>query len=72
MLEITSSGLNRVSRNIRRAGSNPIDAPYRAVNFGTIDLDWDAGTITLSLRGLTGSPVRRQIVRLDELRKRDK
>ena len=31
---------------------------YGAVNFGRIDIDWPAGEVRLTVRALTGEPVR--------------
>jgi hypothetical protein len=42
-------------------------AVYGAANFGTADIDWWEGTLTLSLRNEAGEPVRRHSLRLDEL-----
>jgi alkaline phosphatase D len=67
-VEITSSGINQVFPGNREAGPNRLGAVYGAPNFGTIDVDWWERTATLSLRSENGEPVRRQVVRLDELR----
>ena len=68
LLEITSSGINQVFAGNREAGPNRLGAVYGAANFGTADVDWWERTVTLSLRSENGEPVRRQVVRLDELR----
>jgi alkaline phosphatase D len=68
LVEITSSGINQVFPGNREAGPNRLGAIYGAPNFGTIDVDWWERTVTLSLRSENGEPVRRQVVRLDELR----
>ncbi|GEO13848.1 alkaline phosphatase D family protein [Microvirga aerophila] len=68
LVEITSSGINQVFPGNREAGPNRLGAVYGAPNFGTIDVDWWERTVTLSLRSENGEPVRRQVVRLDELR----
>jgi alkaline phosphatase D len=65
--EITSSGINQVFPGNQEAGPNRLGAVYGAPNFGTIDVDWWERTVTLSLRSENGEPVRRQVVRLDEL-----
>jgi alkaline phosphatase D len=67
LIEITSSGINQVFPGNREAGPNRLGAVYGAPNFGTIDVDWWERTVTLSLRSENGEPVRRQVVRLDEL-----
>ncbi|MGF9761680.1 alkaline phosphatase D family protein [Microvirga sp. 0TCS3.31] len=68
LVEITSSGINQVFPGNREVGPNRLGAVYGAPNFGTIDVDWWEGTVALSLRSGNGEPVRRQVVRLDELR----
>jgi alkaline phosphatase D len=65
--EITSSGINQVFPGNQEAGPNRLGAVYGAPNFGTLDVDWWERTVTLSLRSENGEPVRRQVVRLDEL-----
>lgn len=67
-VEITSSGINQVFPANREAGPNRLGAVYGAANFGTIDVDWWEGTLTLSLRNEAGEAVRRRAVPLDELR----
>jgi alkaline phosphatase D len=68
LIEITSSGINQVFPGNHEAGPNRLGAVYGAANFGTVNMDWWERTVTLSLRSENGEPVRRQVVRLDELR----
>jgi alkaline phosphatase D len=68
LVEITSSGINQVFPGNQEPGPNRLGAVYGAANFGTVDVDWWEGSLTLSLRGESGEPVRRTVVRLDELR----
>jgi alkaline phosphatase D len=68
LVEITSSGLNRSFPNNREPGPNRLGAVYGAPNFGTVDIDWWEGRVTLSVRGVNGEPARRHTVMLDELR----
>jgi alkaline phosphatase D len=72
LVEITSSGLNQAFPGNREAGPNRLGAVYGAENFGTVDVDWWERTITLSVRGENGEPVRRHVVRMDELRQGDR
>jgi alkaline phosphatase D len=71
LTEITSSGINRVFPGNDEPGPNRLGAVYGVANFGTVDVDWWARTLTLSLRGVNGEPVRREVVSLDALRPRD-
>jgi alkaline phosphatase D len=67
LTEITSSGLNRTFPGNREPGPNRIGAVYGAANFGTLDIDWWEGTITLSLRAENGEAVRRHTLSLQDL-----
>jgi alkaline phosphatase D len=44
-----------------------LGAVYGAENFGTIDIDWWAGTVTLAVRTMNGEPVRRVAIPLADL-----
>ena len=68
LVEITSSGINQVFPGNQEPGPNRLGAVYGAANFGTVDVDWWEGSLALSLRSESGEPVRRTVVRLDELR----
>jgi alkaline phosphatase D len=58
LYEITSSGLNMFYAAAQEAGPLRLGALYGRENFGTIDIDWWAGQVTLSVRALNGEPVR--------------
>ena len=58
LCELTSSGLNMFKAETREPGPLRLGPMYGAVNFGTIDIDWPAGEVRLSVRALTGEPVR--------------
>lgn len=60
--EITSSGLNMAYAHNRDIGPLRLGEVYGQDNFGTIDIDWQAGEITLSIRNMIGLPVRSAIV----------
>ena len=64
LYELTSSSLNRPWRAANEADSRQIGPALGAENFGAIDIDWDARTLTLSLRGLDGEALRRRVIRL--------
>jgi alkaline phosphatase D len=71
LVEITSSGLNQVFAANREAGPNRIGAVYGAANFGTVDVDWWEGQVTLSIRNEANEVVRRVSVKLSDLRSSD-
>jgi alkaline phosphatase D len=62
--EITSSGLNMTYAAAREAGPLRLGQVYGAANFGTVDIDWWAGRVTLAVRGVNGEPARRTVVAL--------
>ncbi len=68
LLEITSSGLTHSFPGSREPGPNRLGPVYGEINFGTVDIDWAAGAVTLAVRNDKGEPVRRHSVRLSELR----
>ena len=68
LIEITSSGINQVFPSNREAGPNRLGSVFGAAHFGTIDVDWWESSVTLSIRGMNGEPVRRLSVSLEELR----
>lgn len=70
LTEITSSGINKVFPGNREAGPNRLGAVYGAANFGTIDVDWWAGTVTLALRDEAGQVKRETSLRLADLKPR--
>jgi alkaline phosphatase D len=67
LYEITSSGLNMTYPAASEAGLRRLGAVYGRENFGTIDVDWWAGKVTLSVRALNGEPVRTVAVPLAAL-----
>ena len=62
--EITSSGLNMTYAAAREAGPLRLGQVYGAENFGTVDIDWWAGRITLTVRTVNGEPARRTVIAL--------
>ena len=54
-------------RRRREAGPLRLGAVYGAPNFGTVDIDWWAGRVTLSVRAANGEPVRRAVIALADL-----
>lgn len=66
--EITSSGLTQTYPGVSETSPTRLGAPYGVANFGTIDIDWWAGNLTVSLRGMNGEPVRRHVIEFSELR----
>jgi alkaline phosphatase D len=68
--DFTSSGLTHAYAGADEPGPNRVGALFGAVNFGTIEIDWWASTLTLSIRALNGEAVRRQVLPLAALEAR--
>jgi alkaline phosphatase D len=58
LYEITSSGLNMAYAHNRDIGPLRLGEVYGRDNFGTIDIDWGAGAVTLAVRDMAGLAVR--------------
>jgi alkaline phosphatase D len=67
LYEITSSGMNMVRPDRPEPGPLRLGELHGAENFGTIDVDWRAAEITLSVRSMSGEPVREVAFPLSEL-----
>jgi alkaline phosphatase D len=67
LYEITASGINMTYAANRAPGPLRLGAVYGAPNFGTIDVDWWAGEVRVSVRSMNGEPVRQVIIPLAEL-----
>jgi alkaline phosphatase D len=65
--DVTASGLTQFFSGVREDGPNRLGAPYGAVNFGTLDIDWWDETVTCSLRNLIGERVRGVALRFAEM-----
>lgn len=59
LIELTASPATRPFPGNREPGPNRIGAVYGMENFGTVDIDWWARQVSLSVRGMNGEPVRR-------------
>lgn len=70
LAEATAGGVNRASPDADEPGPNRIGALYGAENFGTVDIDWWARTVELSVRGMNGEAVRSVVLEMDRLRPR--
>ena len=66
--EITSSGINRSYRRADEPGPLRLGDVYRRENFGSIDIDWPAGVVTLAVRDINGRQVRRISISISSLR----
>ena len=69
LVELTSSGLNKVYEKAKEAGPNRIGDLLAVANFGTIDIDWPGRQLTLALRDGLGEVRRSLDLRFDALRR---
>jgi alkaline phosphatase D len=67
LYEITSSGINMLRPDRPEPGPHRLGELYGGENFGTIDIDWQAREITLSVRSMSGEPVREVTFSLAQL-----
>jgi len=69
LYEITSTSLNlSFARGpVTETGPHQIGSLYGPENYGSIDIDWDAGTVGLAVKGLQGVPVRNVEVRFEQI-----
>jgi alkaline phosphatase D len=68
LYELTASGLTQYFATNTEAGPNRLGTVYGRQSFGTIDIDWWAGELTLSVRDEAGQHVRSQKVGLPALK----
>ncbi len=54
LLDLTSSGLTHAWMDASEAGPNRQGGLVRELHFGTVDIDWPTGRLTLGLRGAGG------------------
>jgi alkaline phosphatase D len=71
LYEITASGINMTFPGNRDPGALRLGAVYGAANFGTVDIDWWAKDVRLSVRSMNGEPVRQVTIQLAELKPKE-
>jgi alkaline phosphatase D len=67
LYEITASGFNMAYAHNRDIGPLRLGEVYGADNFGTIDIAWQAGEVTLAVRDMAGEVVRSATVAIAAL-----
>lgn len=68
LYDLTSSSLNSsAQRPIREANRHRLGEPYSGNNFGLLEIDWEAGSVSASIRDEAGAVVLEQSVSLREL-----
>ena len=67
LYEITASGINMTFAGNRDPGPLRLGAVYGAANFGTVDIDWWAQDVRLSVRSMNGEAVRQVTIPMADL-----
>ena len=65
--EMTSSGITHPWKNASEAGPNRLGELFTELHFGSIDIDWPARSVRLSLKDVAGAERRSQRIELAEL-----
>jgi alkaline phosphatase D len=67
LYEMTSSGMTHPWRDAAEAGPNRIGDLFTELHYGTIDIDWEAASLSLRLRDVAGVPRRSQSIAFADL-----
>jgi alkaline phosphatase D len=67
LYEMTSSGITHPWKTASEAGPNRIGDLFTDLHFGSVDIDWSARRVRLSLKDLLGAERRSQRIELAEL-----
>jgi alkaline phosphatase D len=67
LYEMTSSGISHPWKTASEAGPNRLGALFTDLHFGSVDIDWQASSVRLSLKDSTGTERRSQRIELTEL-----
>ena len=67
LVELTASPGTRPFTANREPGPNRLGEVYGRENFGTVDIDWTARQVLLSVRGMDGEAARRLTLGFEEL-----
>jgi alkaline phosphatase D len=67
LYEMTSSGITHPWKDAREAGPNRLGELFTDLHFGSVDVDWQARSVRLSLKDLAGVERRSQRIELAEL-----
>jgi alkaline phosphatase D len=66
--ELTSSGMTHPWRTASEPGPNRVGELFTDVHYGTIDIDWAAQALSLSVRDIDGQPRRTSAISFNELK----
>ena len=66
--EMTSSGITHAWRNASEAGPNRLGDLFTDLHYGSVDIDWDAAALSLSVRDIDGKAQRSVTIAFHQLR----
>ncbi len=67
LYEMTSSGITHPWKTASEAGPNRLGELFTELHFGSVDIDWSARSVRLSLKDMLGAERRSQRIELAEL-----
>jgi alkaline phosphatase D len=68
LYEITASGNTHPWATAREAGPNRVTELFTELHFGSVEIDWAARALELSIKDIRGAKRRTQAIRFDELK----
>lgn len=68
LYEMTSSGITHPWGGASEAGPNRLGELFTALHYGTVDIDWAAGAVSLALRDIDGQPQRTARIPFNQLK----
>lgn len=70
LYELTSSGITHPWRTASEAGPNRLGDLFTDLHYGSVDIDWDAAALSLSVRDIDGKAQRTAGIPLNQLKER--
>jgi alkaline phosphatase D len=67
LYELTSSGMTHPWRDAAEAGPNRLGELFTDLHYGTVDIDWAAAAVSLSIRDIAGKPRRAATIPFNQL-----
>ena len=68
LYEMTSSGITHPWRDAAEAGPNRLGELFTGMHYGTVDIDWEAGGLSLSIRDIAGKAQREARISFNQLK----
>jgi alkaline phosphatase D len=68
LVEMTSSGITHPWRAASEAGPNRLGELFTDLHYGTVDIDWAGGGLSMSIRDIEGKPQRTARIPFNQLK----